>query len=61
MGATLLLIFVLKGQLYQEGYAQSTVTILPAVLISLSVQIFNFIYQKLVRFVIDFENRKTIE
>ena len=60
MGATLLLIFILKGQLYQQGSDQSAVTLVPSILIGLSVQFYNYVYSKIIRFVVDFENDRTV-
>ena len=54
MAATLLLIFIFKGELYQQGYDQNLVTVLPSILISLAVQVYNFIYSKLIRLIVDF-------
>ena len=60
MGATILIIFALKTEMYQRGYSQTTVTVLPSILIALSVQAFNFAYQIIVKLLVDFENKKTV-
>ena len=60
LAATLLLIFVFKGIIYQQGASQSAVTYGPAILIALTVHFYNFIYSKLIRFIVDFENHRTV-
>ena len=60
LAATLLLIFVFKGIIYQQGASQSAVTYAPAILISLTVHFYNFLYSQLIRFIVDFENNRSV-
>ena len=60
MGATILIIFALKNELYQRGSNQTVITVVPSLLIAITVQVFNFIYGIIVKLIVDFENKKTI-
>lgn len=59
MASTILIIFVLKIQLLQSNASQATVTWVPSLLISFSIQLYNFLYSKVIRFLVDYENKKT--
>jgi hypothetical protein len=54
MAATILIIFTLKGQLYQLGYPQNSITMIPSILISISIQVYNFAYSKIIGILVDF-------
>lgn len=54
IGSCLLLILNLKNQLYQLGFPQASVTYIPSILIAVSIKVFNFVYQKVIKIVIDF-------
>ena len=54
MAATILIIFTLKGQMYQLGYPQSSITLVPSILISLSTQVYNFAYSKIIGILVEF-------
>ena len=60
MGATILIIFALKTQMFQQGLDQQLITIVPSILIAVAVQVFNFLYAIIVKLLVDFENKKTI-
>lgn len=50
----ILLLFVLKTYLYQSGLSQTIVQQVPAILISIAVQIFTKIYTILIKSIINF-------
>jgi hypothetical protein len=52
---------VFKSYLFQIGADPQVVSLVPSILISVSIQIFNFIYTKLIKFITDFENHKTVD
>lgn len=54
MAATILIIFTLKGELYQRGYTQTSITLIPAILVALSTEVFNFIYSKIIGILVEF-------
>lgn len=60
MALVIVEIFVFKTYLYQSGYDQQIVSIVPSLLISISVQIFTFLYTILIKYLTDFEDHKTI-
>ena len=60
MALVIVLIFVLKTYLFQTGQPQDVVSIVPSILISIAVQVFNAIYTILLKVITDFEEHKTI-
>ena len=50
----ILLLFVLKTYLYQSGLSQTIVQQVPAILISIAVQVFTKIYTILIKSIINF-------
>ena len=46
--------------MYQRGLDQTTLTLVPSILISVTVQVFNFLYGIIVKQLVDFENKKTV-
>lgn len=44
-------IFVLKSIMFQKGYPQTVVNAIPSILISLVVQIFNYLYTYLIKLI----------
>lgn len=59
MAGTILLIFALKVHLLQSNASQSTVTWVPSILISLSIIFYNYAYSKIIKILVDYENKKT--
>lgn len=47
-------IFVLKSVLFQRGFPQSAVNTIPAILIAIVVQIFNYLYTYLIKLITEF-------
>lgn len=47
-------IFVLKSILFQNGFSQSTINAIPSILISLAVQLFNYLYTFLIKLITTF-------
>lgn len=54
MGLTIFEIFILKTYMYQLGIEQTYVNLIPSVLISLAIKIFNFMYTKLIYTILQF-------
>jgi len=50
----ILLLFVFKTYLYQSGYSQTIVQQVPAILISIAVQVFTKVYTILIKSIINF-------
>ena len=50
----ILLLFVFKTYLYQSGLSQTIVQQVPAILISIAVQVFTQFYTILIKFIINF-------
>lgn len=50
----LILIFVLKSVLFVRGYSQNTVNVVPSLLISIAVQLFNLLYTYLIGLITQF-------
>ena len=61
MGLSIFGIFILKIYLYQSGEEQIIVDQVPAILISVSIKVFNFLYTKLIYTILQFENHKTVQ
>ena len=61
MAMVIIEILVFKSYLFQIGADPQVVSLVPSILISVSIQIFNFIYTKLIKFITDFENHKTVD
>lgn len=44
MASLILLIIAMKIQMFQSGYAQTAVTILPSILIGVTIQVLSYVY-----------------
>jgi hypothetical protein len=60
LAAVILAIFTLKSTLIIYEYPQSTITAVPAILIAITTQLFNYLYNKMIGILVEFENKKTI-
>lgn len=60
MALVIILIFVFKTYLFQTGQPQELVSVVPSLLISIAVQVFNKLYTILIKAITDFEEHKTV-
>lgn len=57
---TVLMVFALKGYLVQTSASESTANAVPALLITLTTLIYNYLYKKISKKLTEFENHKTL-